>query len=171
MLVSQNYENDANVLEFELDRDILRFIDGSRKKKKHSVGYCNCDDHPGCLTKKMMSEHDCNGKGCKWLYMSVDFDKEEKKQKRRIQIEKRRKESAEKEKILTECRNAAFEYEGMKIMDVEKDADSLIVKYLAIAGFDRQGLETKLIDKTDVDSIEMIPLEYDFETAADIIYG
>ena len=44
----------------------IRCIDGI-KRKHDIIGYCSNLTHKGYLTKKLMKEHDCLNKECKYL--------------------------------------------------------------------------------------------------------
>ena len=41
-----------------------RCIDGSVVGCSKCVGYCQCGEHPGFLTKEQRKQHDCIKKGC-----------------------------------------------------------------------------------------------------------
>lgn len=170
MLISK-YNKEPIIIDHDFDKRSKCFIDGRKRKEKECMGFCACCEHPGYLTKKMMSNHDCDGKRCKWFLIDVDFKKYENKISKQNSRLQKKQNMIEKEKLLEQCRRVSSDYEGIKIMSAEKEAAGVLIKYVAIASFDEEKLKHELIEKILADKIEFEMLNYDFETSVRIIYS
>lgn len=85
--------------------------------KNRIVGYCHCYLHRGALTKNLLKEHDCVGKGCHYFEKCAEapywVEKQKKRDESARQRERKRTEEEQK-KALDESRIR----EAQKIADL-----------------------------------------------------
>lgn len=81
------------------------------------VGFCHNMIHPGSLTRKIMEEHDCPGKNCKYFEKYSDStywiaeEKKRQQKEQRKQLQRAEKEAAQKQKDkLTELKSLFQSY-------------------------------------------------------------
>lgn len=135
-----------------------RCIDGRITGRGNCVGYCRCDDHPGFLTAEHCAEHQCKQKGCHYF---MPKPKQEKASCKRPDM---------KSEIVAAATRAISAFEGMKIMRADKANDGWQLKYITIS--DAYPISRIEEDISDVigETVVMINLNYDFETAAMLLF-
>lgn len=77
-----------------------RYID-KKYRAKEPIGYCWCFTHRGYLNVKLMEEHECLEKQCKYLQKYTQHPywgnlEREKEEKRLRKLEKKKRKEAEK---------------------------------------------------------------------------
>lgn len=135
-----------------------RCIDGRITGRGNCVGYCQCDDHPGFLTTGHCVEHQCKQKGCHYFMPKLKKDKASSK---RPDI---------KSEIVAAATRAISAFEGMKIMRADKAIDGWRLKYITISDAYPISRIEENISEVIGETVVMINLNYDFETAAALLF-
>ena len=137
-----------------------RCIDGKITGCGNCVGYCQYKEHPGFLTEKLRTEHDCIGKGC---YYYVAKPKQEKRTPQANQIP---------HYVLNIITEALAGYEGMRVLQADKcPSGGWQLKYVTITNEYHIPTIEKKLSACVGDVISMIKLNCDFEKAAQLIYA
>jgi len=137
-----------------------RCIDGKITGCGNCVGYCQYKEHPGFLTEKLRTEHDCIGKGC---FYYLPKPKNEKYPLKAAEI---------LQSILNTITEALVGYEGMRVLQADKcPSGGWQLKYVTITNeYHIPSIEKKLSACVG-DVISMIRLNCDFEKAVQLIYA
>lgn len=132
----------------EFTNEKKRTIDGSYCACTKVIGYCHCKLHKGCLTAKLMREHECVQKGCHYFekhedalfWQTKNKNKEEKKAAKamRKQLEK------EQENALNAIRESTASDDTFFAIRVEKTEDRVIVHYIKYGWIDMSRLVYEL---------------------------
>lgn len=132
----------------EFTNEKKRTIDGSYCACTKVIGYCHCKLHKGCLTAKLMREHECVQKGCHYFekhedalfWQTKNKNKEEKKAAKamRKQLEK------EQETALNAIRESTASDDTFFAIRVEKTEDLVIVHYIKYGWIDMSRLVYEL---------------------------
>jgi|GEM_PF-2916215 len=148
-----------------------RFIDGRVRNRKYCAGYCNSDSHPGYLTNEMVCQHQCGDKECCTFCCEVDFDKEERKSTIKASKRFEKEKNAEREEVLEKCNSIAGEYEGLRMVEASKAGISTwTIKYAAICSVDIESLKRE-VERAIDSEVKLIPGNYDFDRAAELVFG
>lgn len=135
-----------------------RCIDGSVHGCGVCKGYCSFHEHPGYLTEKHMTDHQCIEKGCYYL----------------VQKEKSKRPKKPFDNSTELIRMAKIEtssMEGLKVLRAEHTGQNKwTVYYIAIASYFLGGVEASL-SSIRRETIRFKKLPYSFENAARIIMG
>lgn len=171
MLVSVFYENEPIILDRELSGINCRFINGTVKNRKSCSGYCNYDEHRGCLTDKMIHQHKCIEKACTFFFKQMDCFDECEKNRRKAERKASRKLAVSTEKILAECSEVVKDYEGIKLTRARMQDDGVWeITYAAVCSVDHESMLSKLRNVVN-DSINLVKGNYSFDTCVEIVYG
>ena len=136
-----------------------RCIDGHITSCGNCVGYCKYSGHEGFLTAKHRREHDCLGKECFYYLPKV-------KQK---SLGKKTDTSASS--IIDIISEQLSLFEGMRAMSAAKNpVGGWIIKYITITNqYPISNIERHL-SSTLGEAITLTKLNYDFETAVNLIF-
>ena len=93
---------EVNVVEIFTEDEYFKCIDG-KKRKNGIIGYCHNMIHLGYITVKLMQEHGCIDKNCKYFAKYTDrpfwIQKEKSKEKKIKALDSKRKKD-ERDKII-----------------------------------------------------------------------
>lgn len=81
-------------------------VNHTRCRYKYCVGYCSNQLHRGYLSKRLLEEHKCLEKECRYLkkiHSNSYWRKKEKKEREKTEIKRIRKERKDIEKSIIEC--------------------------------------------------------------------
>ena len=135
-----------------------RCIDGRITGRGNCVGYCQCDEHPGFLTAEHCAKHQCAQKGCHYFVPKLRREKAPCKRPNK------------RSEIVTTATRAISAFEGMKIMRADKANDVWQLKYITISDAYPISRIEKNISEEIGETVVMINLNYDFETAAELLF-
>ena len=135
-----------------------RCIDGRITGRGNCVGYCQCDEHPGFLTAGHCAVHQCKQKGCHYFMPKL---KQEKAHCKHPDI---------KSEIVAAATRAISAFEGMKIMRADKAKNGWKLKYITISDAYPISRIEENISELIGETVVMIDLNYDFETAAALLF-
>ena len=136
-----------------------RCIDGRITGRGNCVGYCHFSHHPGFLTAGHCTEHRCAEKGCHYFLPKLRSGKAPVKHR------------DVKEEIVTIAAQSISAFEGMKIMRVDKGDGGWRLKYITISDAYPIGEIAESISEAVGETVVMINLNYDFDTAARLIFA
>lgn len=136
-----------------------RCIDGSITGCGKCVGYCQFAEHEGFLTESLRKKHQCVEKSCHY-YLSKP---------------KQERASHHKDNHSTEIISIASELlsalEGLKVLRADKGEDGWKLKYITITNdYSIASIEKDISDVLG-ETVTMINLNYDFETAAKVLFS
>ena len=162
MLVSVYYEHMPVILNESLTGINYRYIDGSIRNRKFCAGFCNFENHRGCLNEKMMKTHKCHEKQCVHLFsdaLDVEICN------RKTKAHKKRIECCSADEIMKTCSSAVNPQEGLKIIKATScNKNSLRLEYVAVCSVDEISIKQR-IEKLTNCSVEMIQRKCNFDTA------
>lgn len=157
---SSNERDYSYYAERSKDKYNRRCIDGSITGCGNCVGYCQYAEHRGFLTEKQRHEHNCLGKSC-FYYLP--------KTKQKNNVSKRTSKASA---IIDAISEALSEYEGLKAMHSAKNPDGgWLVKYVTITNSYSIPAIEKNLSSILGETITMIKLNYDFDTAVKLIFS
>ncbi len=135
-----------------------RCIDGRITGRGNCVGYCQCGEHPGFLTAGHCAAHHCEEKGCHYFMPKLRREK--------ASCKRPDKQS----EIVIAAMRAISAFEGMKIMRADKTNDGWQLKYITISdAYPISRIEQNISSEIG-ETVVMINLNYDFETAAALLF-
>jgi len=86
-------------VEMALDNRPKCFIDGKYRESATIIGYCHCKTHKGYLTMKLLRQHECLSKQCRFLQRFEEepfwTQQEKMKAKRKLRKENQRRIKAQ----------------------------------------------------------------------------
>lgn len=135
-----------------------RCIDGRITGRGNCVGYCQCGEHPGFLTAGHCAEHHCEEKGCHYFMPKLRREKAPCKRPNK------------RSEIVTAATRVIAAFEGMKIMRADKANDVWQLKYITISDAYPISRIEENISEVIGETVVMINLNYDFETAAALLF-
>lgn len=135
-----------------------RCIDGRIAGRCNCVGYCNYAKHPGFLTAGHCAQHRCAEKGCHYFLPKLKQEKPAAKRTDAV------------EEIVTIAAEVISAFEGMKIIRADKSNDGWRLKYITLSNDYPIRMIAENISEAVGETVVMINLNYDFETAAKLIF-
>lgn len=135
-----------------------RCIDGHITGCNKCVGYCNFDEHPGFLTDKLRSQHQCIAKKCHYYLAKPATIRERKANKAGQDID-----------ILESAIEALSDKEGVKPMRVKPEGDTFIVQFVTITNLLELDKTAKQLSQDLGVSIRFERLMYDFDKCVSLI--
>lgn len=171
LLISVHYDREPIILNNHLKGYNYQYINGQIKNKKFCRGYCNFNNHKGCLTEKMIKEHKCMEKACPFLFIPIKCDECEQKQRKIKDKTLNRRKTANERYIQNVCMKCLEEYENIKITRIDMDnSDYLKVRYVAVFGVDEEPIKSILESELHM-NVRLCREKYDFSTCVEIVYG
>lgn len=163
MLISKFREKPL-IINIEMKSINHTFINGRKRNRKYSAGYCDCELHRGCLDEKQIVQHECYEKECPYFFIIID-DYYADRKKLHKEIEKEKKRIIAEEKLIVEQCNLLIENDdGMRIISAKKKSNEMwILEYITVCSVDIMKLEQKIVEK--IGAVRMIRKECDFETS------
>lgn len=135
-----------------------RCIDGHITGSNKCVGYCQYEGHPGFLTGELMEKQNCREKGCAYF----------------IPKPKREHEIVTTDEmcplILSHCKKALANNEGVRIMDVKNtEFSQYTITYISITN--ENCFENYTAVAQDLFGIEIsfVRLNYDFDVCVELL--
>lgn len=135
-----------------------RCIDGSITGCGNCIGYCQYSGHPGFLTSKLRTKHNCIEKGC-FYYIEKPV-----KNKQKPVLD------AEKHNLLSAARDKTASMEGIKIMDaVNMGFKEWELYYISISNaYQLHNIVDDLFNETGC-IVRFIKLKYSIENCVRLI--
>jgi len=135
-------------------------IDGIITGRGKCVGYCKYINHPGFLTDDLRTKQKCLDKKC--IYYIP-------KPKKNLRINAVK--NNEQENILALSMSLTKDMEGMKIMRVNREKDGgWTIFYISISNYCFNAT-SRIIEEKTGNKVKFVDLRYNFEIAADLIFG
>lgn len=124
----------------EFTNDKKRTIDGSYCACTKVIGYCHCKLHKGCLTAKLMREHECVQKGCNYFEKheeAIFWQTKQKNKEVKQQAKAERKQRESKERgVLDAIRTHTSGDDCFFAIRAELSEDMVILHYIKYGWID-----------------------------------
>lgn len=124
----------------EYTNEKKRTIDGSYCACSKVIGYCHCKLHKGCLTARLMKEHECVQKGCHYFekhedalfWQTKNKNKEEKKAAKALRKQTEKEQADALEAIRAHTTNDGDFF----AIRVDKEEDRFVVYFIRYGWID-----------------------------------
>ena len=139
----------------------IRCIDNTFTDLTNCSGYCMYEVHPGYLTKKLIAEHSCHEKECKFFYF---LKSDERKIKKTL-------DEPISSNIMAQIAEATKKFEGMRVIKIELvDDKNLKVSYASITHYDLEPVIKKLSVIIGME-IQMYRLNLSYDKSVELVFG
>jgi len=170
LLILKKGANTMHTLEIAIDYDTYdnkhksahnrHCIDATITGSGNCVAYCEYEGHPGFLTEKLRSEHECVKKEC--IYYLPKTQKYRRNHSN---------QDVEQKRILEMSQSVTSDMEGLRVMRANRDIDgSWSIYYISIAEYFFDSASRIIEENTGVRA-KFVDLGYRFEIAAELIFG